>query len=288
MTLMLTACVSNPSQRIKEFVQNQFPTKILTNKSDIKMVQQRLKNRGFNVGDVDGILGGNTEKQIRRFQKKEGYPVDGLVTTRLLKQLEPGYMTKSTNQKPEYDDSIAGESTVVAAGVGAAVGAGIGAVAGGEDGAWIGAAAGATVGALTDVLVNWFRVDKAENEQNLNLSIDRVRQENQRLKGMIKTAKQIIQKDRAKIKSIKQQLASKSLTRQQAKEQYAQLDKNRGILEDTYKQLLVKKKQRQDYTKNTTTTHDMDNEMNKINNEIVSLKTQLDELDQLRSISVMG
>jgi hypothetical protein len=45
---------------------------------DVRWVQQKLTNAGFNC-DVDGVLGGLTDKEIRRFQKSRGLKVDGEV-----------------------------------------------------------------------------------------------------------------------------------------------------------------------------------------------------------------
>jgi hypothetical protein len=41
-------------------------------------IQARLKNLGFDSGDVDGVIGPKTEVAIRRFQKWAGLNVDGV------------------------------------------------------------------------------------------------------------------------------------------------------------------------------------------------------------------
>ncbi len=50
-------------------------------------VQERLKKLGYYPGKVDGYLGNESRKAIRRFQKKVGLKEDGLPTSMLLEQL---------------------------------------------------------------------------------------------------------------------------------------------------------------------------------------------------------
>jgi len=46
---------------------------------NIRLIQQALKNLGFNPGDVDGIWGRVTIGAVKRFQAKAGLEVDGVV-----------------------------------------------------------------------------------------------------------------------------------------------------------------------------------------------------------------
>ncbi len=45
----------------------------------VKQLQQRLKEKGFNPGDVDGVFGLGTKEAVRAFQKANGLEPDGLV-----------------------------------------------------------------------------------------------------------------------------------------------------------------------------------------------------------------
>lgn len=47
--------------------------------SQIKTVQQKLKNWGYYTGTVDGIYGTKTKSAVKLFQKKNGLTVDGIV-----------------------------------------------------------------------------------------------------------------------------------------------------------------------------------------------------------------
>ena len=46
-------------------------------KEDVKKVQQSLIDKGFQPGDVDGVLGSRTRAGIREYQKSENLPVTG-------------------------------------------------------------------------------------------------------------------------------------------------------------------------------------------------------------------
>ena len=63
------------------------PTAIVNAKSsssDIKLVQQKLKNWGYYTGAVDGIYGAKTTAAVKLFQKRNGLVVDGIVGNKTL------------------------------------------------------------------------------------------------------------------------------------------------------------------------------------------------------------
>ena len=47
--------------------------------SAVKQIQQALKNKGFDPGDIDGIWGRNTIAAVMQFQQRQGLEVDGIV-----------------------------------------------------------------------------------------------------------------------------------------------------------------------------------------------------------------
>lgn len=46
---------------------------------DVRLLQKKLNEVGFNVGNTDGIFGYITETQVKKFQKFKGLVVDGIV-----------------------------------------------------------------------------------------------------------------------------------------------------------------------------------------------------------------
>ena len=53
----------------------------------MKLLQQKLADRGYDVGGIDGILGTNTREAVRQEQARLGLPVDGWPTPALLANL---------------------------------------------------------------------------------------------------------------------------------------------------------------------------------------------------------
>ena len=50
--------------------------------SQVKTIQQKLKNWGYYKGSVDGIYGSQTREAVRYFQRRNGLSVDGIVGTK--------------------------------------------------------------------------------------------------------------------------------------------------------------------------------------------------------------
>jgi lytic murein transglycosylase len=57
---------------------------------DTKALQRLLKKRGFDVGEVDGIVGAKTRDAIRSMQVKFGLPADSFPTRQLISRLRRG------------------------------------------------------------------------------------------------------------------------------------------------------------------------------------------------------
>ncbi|MFC6490549.1 peptidoglycan-binding domain-containing protein, partial [Nitratireductor sp. GCM10026969] len=53
----------------------------------IKQLQQKLADRGHDVGGIDGILGFNTREAVRQEQLRLGLPADGWPTATLFSNL---------------------------------------------------------------------------------------------------------------------------------------------------------------------------------------------------------
>lgn len=55
--------------------------------SEVKAIQQALKDRGLYNGSVDGIFGSATQKAVIQFQKQSGLAADGIAGPQTLKKL---------------------------------------------------------------------------------------------------------------------------------------------------------------------------------------------------------
>lgn len=57
------------------------------NQDQMRQLQQRLAQRGFDVGGIDGILGANTRAAVQDVQAQLGLPADGWPTPQLLSRM---------------------------------------------------------------------------------------------------------------------------------------------------------------------------------------------------------
>jgi len=73
-------------------------TEVLTT-SQLKQIQQKLKNWGYYTGKVDGINGPKTIAAVKSFQRKNGLKVDGIVGTKTAQAM--GISLGSTNQNSD-------------------------------------------------------------------------------------------------------------------------------------------------------------------------------------------
>ncbi|KPU27453.1 cell wall hydrolase [Caloranaerobacter sp. TR13] len=76
--------------------------------SDVKQVQSRLLKWGYYTGRVDGIYGAGTYRAVRRFQRKNGLKVDGVVGPRTAAALGISFKraTRGAARKVTRDDNV--------------------------------------------------------------------------------------------------------------------------------------------------------------------------------------
>jgi hypothetical protein len=53
------------------------PRAFASHRHDIKKVQETLRDKGFDPGPIDGVMGSQTRKAISQYQKSENLPVTG-------------------------------------------------------------------------------------------------------------------------------------------------------------------------------------------------------------------
>ncbi len=62
-------------------------SKVGSRGSEVKAIQEKLKDRGIYKGSVDGIYGTATQKAVKTFQKQQGLTQDGIAGPATLKKL---------------------------------------------------------------------------------------------------------------------------------------------------------------------------------------------------------
>lgn len=78
--------------------------------SDVKRLQQRLKDLGYLSGSVDGKFGAATETAVRDFQAANGLSVDGKAGTRTIEKLYSSSAKKKTASTPTAKPSSGSSS----------------------------------------------------------------------------------------------------------------------------------------------------------------------------------
>lgn len=71
------------------------------NKSEVRSVQQNLKDNGYYNGNVDGLMGPQTRDAIRKYQKAESLPVTGRLDSPTAAKLG---VKETESQNPEKQD----------------------------------------------------------------------------------------------------------------------------------------------------------------------------------------
>ncbi len=56
--------------------------------SEVKELQQKLTQLGYQLGQADGVYGKKTEDAVKRFQKNRGLKVDGIAGEKTIKELK--------------------------------------------------------------------------------------------------------------------------------------------------------------------------------------------------------
>ena len=72
--------------------------------SEVKQIQQKLKNWGYYNGTVDGIYGSKTVAAVKKFQQKNGLTADGIAGTKTLQALGINTSTSSGSKTSNNSD----------------------------------------------------------------------------------------------------------------------------------------------------------------------------------------
>ncbi len=74
------------------------------NLEERKALQQALRDKGYNPGPVDGIIGAGTRKALRQWQKDQGLPADGYASALILARLMPEPPSAPTPPQPQDNE----------------------------------------------------------------------------------------------------------------------------------------------------------------------------------------
>ncbi len=204
------------------------------------------------------------------------------------------------DQAATYNQTMA-EGALTGCAAGALAGILLGATASNQKkgkNALVGAAIGCAAGAVVGGGVGAYVADKQEKYATKELQLDSmiadVREENQRLAGLITAAQQVVAENKARIDEIDQQLAAGKITMEQAKTKMAAVDDNRSYLDSTLTELHKRRDTYAEAAKQTgagtpkAKTDAMNTEIASMEKQIAQLEAERDSLVQRRTVSRVG
>lgn len=78
--------------------------------SEIKQVQEALRNKGYNPGAADGIMGPRTQQALRQFQSTENLQVTGQLDSNTASALGVSYSSNSPSGNANRSGAMGGTS----------------------------------------------------------------------------------------------------------------------------------------------------------------------------------
>lgn len=201
--------------------------------------------------------------------------------------------TRMREQKKDFTMTVAGG---LFAGAAAAAAAASICVALGQcqkDAIWKSAIAGAAAGTAAGYYMAQKKEKYATEEAALDSAISDIKADNARMETMVADTKTIVEADTKKLDRIDADVKANRITRQQAKEQLAAVDDNRRFLKETIAEL---EQGQNDWREVADATRkedpakaaEMDAQIKKLEERVATMKTELDALNNRRSISVVS
>jgi len=165
---------------------------------------------------------------------------------------------------------------------------------GDEDDALKAAIIGCGVGVGANYYMQYLRTQYANDEQRMRQIITDLKKDNARLSKVVVTAQAVIDQDRNKIAKIDQAYQEKKISSAEARQQLNSVDSNQLYLEQTLASLKKRQLKWQQIAEaersnqpSANMAH-MDTEIEKMNQQIATLASELEMLSNRRSISAIG
>jgi len=158
-----------------------------------------------------------------------------------------------------------------------------------------GMAAAALVGCGVGMGANYYldqrRAEYANTEERLDVMIADVQEDNRKLQTLTATASDVLQQDKQKLASIKTQLQQQQLEKDRAQQQLAQVDANTDYLRNSLANLEKRQQQWRDVAQaeqQSQKKQALDDEINRMQKQIISLRDNVNEVEQQRATIILG
>ncbi len=154
------------------------------------------------------------------------------------------------------------------------------------------AVAGCGVAMGVNYYLDQRRSEYSNQEQRLNMMLNDVREDNRKLQSLTQTARSVMAEDRQQIAQIKKDIAAKKVDKSQAQKQIAEIDANTQYLKKSLADLKSREKQWREVAAaeraSGARVDVLDVEINRLNQQVASLETEINELYKQRSAIQLG
>lgn len=154
------------------------------------------------------------------------------------------------------------------------------------------AVAGCGVAMGVNYYLDQRRSEYSNQEQRLNMMLNDVREDNRKLQSLTQTARSVMAEDRQQIAQIKKDIAAKKVDRSQAQKKIAEIDANTQYLKKSLADLKSREKQWREVAAaeraSGARVDVLDVEINRLNQQVASLETEINELYKQRSAIQLG
>lgn len=157
-----------------------------------------------------------------------------------------------------------------------------------NEGLAVSAVAGCAVGAGVNYYLDVKRAQNQNEQSRISAEIDDVQKDNQKLASYIATTKQVVAEDKQEIEAITAGLKESTMTKEQAEARLVGIDANREELEKTLGNLKERAERwnavaEQEKAAGADTTA-LDAEIKTLETQVASLQSELDDLNNYRSV----
>jgi septal ring factor EnvC (AmiA/AmiB activator) len=136
------------------------------------------------------------------------------------------------------------------------------------------------------------RSQYSNDEQRLNAMIADVREDNRKLQSLTQTARTVMAEDKQQIAKLKKDIAANKVEKSKAQQQIAEIDANAKYLRNTLSNLKAREKQWREVASSERASgarvDALDAEISRMQHQIASLESEIDELYQQRSAIHLG
>jgi len=151
---------------------------------------------------------------------------------------------------------------------------------------------GCGVGMGANYYLDQRRAEYANTEQRLDAMIADVREDNRKLQTLTATATDVLQQDKQKLATLKTQLAQQQVAKTAAQQQLAQVDANTRYLRTSLANLQKREQEwrqvAQAEQQKSQQHQQLNDEINRMQKQIISLQESVQDVEQQRAAIVLG